>query len=205
MKLLPPLCLLAVLLTGCLSPARRLDPQVTDQIQPGRSRAEVEKLLGRPEHMETGGNGRTLAVYSFGDGQLTYGSQGLALRVLSLLYSPRFVVERRLMHDSRVAYESHFFKLDEFGQLLAREEIIGKMKPVMNREEVVAEFGPPFFERLNVDGGSTLIWWAGRQRFSLFGQAYDTQSFVVTCNELGLVTDYRVFGQVEPKEKPAEN
>jgi hypothetical protein len=77
------------------------------------------------------------------------------------------------------------------------------MKPVMSREEVIAEFGPPFVETLTVDGGSRLVWWAGRQKFSLWVQTYDTQSFVVTCNELGIVTEYRVLGQAEGDNLPA--
>ena len=196
-------CLAVLSLTGCMTPARRLDPAVTASVQVGQTRAEVEKILGKPETLETGGNGRTLAVYSHGTGALAHGSQGLELRLVSLIYSPAFRLEKRLLHESQVTYTSRFFKPDEFGRLLPREEIVAKMKPVMSREEVIAEFGPPFVETLTVDGGSRLVWWAGRQKFSLWVQTYDTQSFVVTCNELGIVTDYRVLGQAEGDNLPA--
>ena len=52
-------------------------------------------------------------------------------------------------------------------------------------------------------GRSRLIEGTGCQNFSLWIQTYDTQSFVVTGNELGIVTDYRVLGQAEGDNKPA--
>jgi len=201
--------LLPLLLAACSTPAKRLEPAVVAQIEPGMSRrADVEKLLGRPRSLETAATGRTLAVYGFGQGQapekFEWGVTDVRLRFLSLLYDPQFVVEKKLLSENRTKYKVGFFSPDRLGQPIRREDIIEVIKPGITREEVIEKFGPPSIEVLTLDGRVALGWVAAKQRFSLV-RPVEVQEVTVFCDDHGIVLDYTVSGTLEPKPpKPAK-
>src|SRR5262245_284605 len=52
---------------GCSSPAKRLEPPVVSQIREGvTTRADIERLFGKPRNPITGSNRRNLVVYEYG-------------------------------------------------------------------------------------------------------------------------------------------
>jgi outer membrane protein assembly factor BamE (lipoprotein component of BamABCDE complex) len=186
-----------VWLTGCATPARRLDTDVLQHVREGESsRAEVEKLLGRPLSLVTGPTGRTLAVYEFAN----FGNQGftgprqLNSRRFSLLYDPNFVVEKKLLSASATRYRVGW--KDRLGQPLDRAEIVRTMRPQVTRNELIEKFGPPTVESLTVDGGTAAGWIALEQASVVWGGLHE-QILEVVFDESGVVKDYKIIGTLD--------
>jgi len=58
--------ILLIVITGCASSGRRIDPNAVSQIQRGvTTRPEVLRLLGSPESMTTLGDGTTQMLYHY--------------------------------------------------------------------------------------------------------------------------------------------
>jgi hypothetical protein len=86
---------------------------------------------------------------------------------------------------------------------LDRERVIRFLKPGRTRDEIVAEFGPPTVEELNVKG-EILMTWVALQDGVPFFKRRENQALGIRLDEHGMMLDYSITGTLEP-EKPKES
>ena len=191
-----------VVLCGCLSAARKLEPSVVDRIDEGAStRAMVEKLLGKPEELEIGSNRKMLARYTYGQPLLSTEASryevnrrpgAVGLRTLTLLYSPNGTVERKVYDESVTPVErTRDFVIT--GQRVSSVTLERLQKGVTTREGVLELLGEPTERTLNVAGEEIFLWFYVRDNHRHRGLKRDFQRVLVQFNERGRVKDYAVF------------
>src|SRR5689334_10902044 len=100
----------ALMVAGCSSPAKRLEPSVVGQIQEGvTTRADIERQFGKPDNAIIGSNRRTLVVYEYGRVKPSAEPTTLSilptpigtvcLRTLTVLYDDADRVEKTVFHE----------------------------------------------------------------------------------------------------------
>jgi hypothetical protein len=184
-------------LTGCITPAKRLEPSMVATIEPGKStKSEADKLLGKPESLVTSVEGRTLAQYSYFR-EAGYGSPCI-VRMLSLLYDRQLVLEQKLFSDSTLAPRIHLFKPSQLGDAIDRERIIKLMKPGTIRSDIINELGPPTIEELTVKGETIMTWIAVQDGIAFF-KRMESQTLSVRLDEHGILLDFSIHGTLEPE------
>ena len=202
MRIHPTLLLLLALLTGCATQPT-LTTAAMDSSRAGPStRADVEKVLGRPQRFETGPNGKSVAFYENVEqrrNQALWGPVNLHSRHFSVLYDAKFAVERTLLaaHSGKIQRGWR----DRFGQPLDRAAVIAAMQEPVAREELVAKFGPPTVEMLTTTGGVMLGWVALEQRHEAWG-GQERQILEVECDADGVVRNYHIEGTLDAGGKP---
>jgi outer membrane protein assembly factor BamE (lipoprotein component of BamABCDE complex) len=154
---------LAVLMSGCETPAQQLDPQAADFIQPGvTTRADIVKAYGEPNQTINSGNGRTLLIW-----QLVYWaapirhsfapSEDSTARALSVLVDGNNRVIKKLTSDH--VFRTFIGNGNVVIGLDAEPEILDHIKPHQTtRAQVIAMLGQPVIETLNTGGDTVLDW-----------------------------------------------
>jgi hypothetical protein len=197
------LLLAALLLAGCTTPGGRLEPHVTDQIQPGvTTRAEVERLLGKPGSTASGAGGRAVTGYAYrttgsAEDSSATGMQ-IRLRTLSVLYGPDDVVLRKHLAEGRSSYRPGFFTPSEVGKPAAPETLAAVMVPGTPREQVVAALGVPTAEMLTLEGHLALVWAAARQRSGM-DERWREQLVTAEFDVDDRLVKHVVTGTLEPR------
>ena len=102
MKIFTPVLLLSfILLLGCASSGRKLNPEAVNQLQVGMTKQQVMQLIGYPEHITTGEGGKTYFVYYHGSTVGLVGAKG-EMHMLNLTFGPDF----RLIHvDKSITHQ----------------------------------------------------------------------------------------------------
>ena len=191
---------LVLAIFGCATPARRLDATVVEQLHEGTAtQSDVERILGRPLGLETGANGKTVAVYEFA--RLNEGFAGpreFKARQFSVLYDSNFVMERKLLSASATPYRAGW--KNRLGRPMNRAEIVRTMRPQIPRTELIEKFGPPSIETLTIDGGTVAGWVALEQESAYWG-GIRQQILEVVFDESGLTRTYKIVGTLDRPTK----
>ncbi len=189
---------LVLAVTGCVSPAGKLDESLVAQIRDGSStRQEVERVFGQPKSSITGSNDKEVAVYQFfrmyeKDDPMSAKRvrRRIHLRMLSVLYGK----------DNRVE-KHHLYESDTKGSATATGARVGSsVRPAQlalinkgstTREDLIEYLGNPLGEHLTVEGELMLIWLylEGNGPMSFAPRA---QILEVILNEGGTVHDFQV-------------
>jgi outer membrane protein assembly factor BamE (lipoprotein component of BamABCDE complex) len=189
-------------LCGCLSSARRLEPSVIGRIKEGSSsRADVEKLLGRPEELLIGSNRKTRAYYDFIQPIISNDSSyharrrnpgDILVRTLTLLYATDGSLEQKVYNETLTPVEQ---SRDYFmaGQRIGVATLDRLRKGNTTQEEVLALLGEPTVRTLTVEGHPLFIWYYAREDSHHHGMKRDFQRVLVWIDERGRVRDYGTF------------
>ena len=202
--------ILVLILSGCVSPAEKLDNSLIAQIRDGSStREEVERLLGKPKVETTGSNGKRVAIYrhreSYKHGDestaLTLGPEypetiytkaegQLLMRTLSVLFGPDGRVERHHFYESRTAISQNLVNT-KLGAVVRPAQLAHIFRGQTQRSDLVQHFGEPLTEELTAFGNLVLSWiyleGSGNVDFAPRGQLFE-----VTATLGGTVRDFRV-------------
>ena len=180
--------LLSVTLSGCYSPARRLEVAAVKKVLPDMSRSEAEIVLGRPGEITLGSNGKTVARYFFRENRRSVeGNPELLFRTLTLLYGSSGNLERKLHDESLtpIRRANHWIEIGP--ALSAGSLVITKRKDRV--ESLVARFGEPTSRSLVPEGNTLLVWEHYRRRADRLGQP-EAKTLRVILTQDGSVGDY---------------
>ena len=204
------LFVLVLVVTGCMSPARRLDSAVLNQIREGvTTRDEVEKILGMPLTAIDGSNRKTLARYEYGrlrrnaevptPGILPTQAGTLLLRTVNILYDNRGKVEKRTFYESTTPYQRQMSSI-WVGQLIGEKDLARIKKGTTSETELIRWFGPPMARGLTVEGEPVVSWFyrMAKGRFELKLQQ---QTLLVFLGPGSEARDYLILGNVNLKER----
>ena len=193
---------LVLIASGCVSPARRLDPSVIRKIQPNVStRADVEKLLGKPRELIMGPAHKTVARYWWTEALHTADSSrerrrtnpgDVLFRSFTVLYQPAEVVKRKL-HDESVTPALR----DEYhvtvGHRIDSSVLDRVSKGATTMKDLLALLGEPTARTLSPSGNVVLIWVYAQEDSRHRGFNTDFQKFVVGLDENDRVADFAVW------------
>jgi outer membrane protein assembly factor BamE (lipoprotein component of BamABCDE complex) len=197
--LLAGLALMA--LTGCQTPAQRLEPGTADFIQPGvTTRAELVAAFGSPRQV-LASEGRTLLFWdviywaSYHRYKLTgilSPSEDSHARGLSVLLGPddRVLAKHYSIHDFHTYFGSRMVSVG----YNVKDQTLAQIKPGhTTQQEAVALLGEPMMESLTLNGDLTLDW-AYAQANSIVGET-EQRLFRVLVNSQGIITTTRFVDQ----------
>ncbi len=200
--------LASLILTGCVSPADRLEPQVVRQVKEGMARPEVEKIMGKPRSVVTGAGEHSVAHYGYTArinsaefqllGAFAKNPGDILLRHLSLLYNRQNVVEKLLFHQSLTPFAVGFGKMSA-GQTVSPETLQQIKKGVSNQEDVVKLLGEPTMRALDPNGDLGMVWQYARSEMGWTKNRNDYQTLTVTFDNAGLVKEHILSGNVAPQ------
>ncbi len=198
---------LILAVTGCVSPAGKLDQSVVAQIQDGVStRPEVERLFGQPRITDIGSNGKQVAVYRFfreyeKEDMLTPGrvKRFYHLRMLSVLYGKDGRVELHHLYESNTPGSANYHKAS-VGAMVRAEQLALINKGSTERADLVQFFRDPMAETLTTDGNLMLIWLYVEKNGAMdFSPA--RQRLEVLTTRSGTVRDFRVVQDAKAAQK----
>jgi outer membrane protein assembly factor BamE (lipoprotein component of BamABCDE complex) len=191
-------------MTGCVSPARRLVPKITQQVKPGMSREHVEALLGTAAALDRAPDGRSVGTYLYRREQEAartdlvmepgnFRCAGTLLhRMLTVLYSPTGVVERVKFSET----ETPYFEAIEVLPDWTRRKWVGKQitpamlqsiqKGVTTAAEIDLMLGDPTWTYLSLQGDEIQGWFYGELngqitrewRWSILAIQYDDNKVI---------------------------
>src|SRR5690349_18072662 len=161
-----------LVLVGCSTAAKRLEPSLVNQIKEGvTSRREVERQFGKPQTAILGSNRKTLAVYEYGRLNPTAEPTSLSvlptrmgtvfLRTLTVLYSPTDTVEKAVFHESATPYERNMSSVSA-GLTIGEGDLAFIKGGSTTSAELRKRFGPPMGKTLTVEGQVVLLWYYGK-------------------------------------------
>ena len=196
-----------LLITGCSSPGRHLEPALVGQIREGvTTRQEVEKQFGQPRNTMNGSNRRTLVIYEYG--QLKPNAEPASasvlptpmgtvwLRTLSILYDERNTVEKALFYQSTTPYERNMSSISA-GNVVGEKELASIKTGETTASDLRKSFGSPMSKTLNVDGELVLGWFYGKAA-GRFEPSSKRQTLLVRVDAADVVRDYVVAGNLTP-------
>ena len=150
-------------LGGCATIESPLDSRLVGQLREGQTRAEVQRVFGRPSASELGANGVVLEHYrrssfSFGNSlHATRRNGQLELQNLDVLYSPDGVVQRHRFSEGTLIVVAERFELQGGPRL--ETDLVGRIRCGQStRSELVGAFGEPLVEGLTLKGSARLDW-----------------------------------------------
>lgn len=187
------LAILLIAITGCVSPAKKLDPSLVSQIKEGvTTRQEVETLFGQPREAATGANQKTLAYYRFQQAYRNPGWVGayeghlgsVGIRTLSVLYDNKETVEKFLVSQSNTVVSRDENGISA-GRIIPEETFAKIIKGITSKGEVIQWLGPATTKTLTVEGDQWFRWnfarkgrWAADNQVQEFGVIFDDENFV---------------------------
>lgn len=199
------LLLLVLAVTGCMSTACRLDPVVLKEIKQGvTTRTEVEKTLGKPLSEMNGSNHKTVVSYDYtrlrpssqvpSPGILPSYAGTLLIRSVGILYDKNQTVEKVTFHEATTSFHRQMSSY-WVGQVIEEKDLNQVIKGASTVGDVERFFGPAMGKGLTVEGRPYFVWFYRmvRTRFNLKRQQ---QSLFVYFDNLGIVQDYAVVGNV---------
>lgn len=210
MNYISRLLALLLLLSGCASPATKLDETLLAQIKDGTSTSdEVKSLLGAAPTLTTGSNGKKVWVYHYMTATTHPDAQGaitldpdrpgtttvytsasgqVRLRTLSVLFGPDGRVERHHLYESRTAI-SATRTAAQLGTPVRPAQLAHIFKGVTERSDLTKHFGEPVGEILDPEGNLVLTWLYAESA-GFVGSKPQRQSLDVLVNPKGTVIDY---------------
>jgi outer membrane protein assembly factor BamE (lipoprotein component of BamABCDE complex) len=207
MQRLAVFLVLVLALTGCVSPAGKLDESVVTQIRDGVStRSEVERLFGQPKNTSIGSNGKQVAVYRFFRMYEQEDLQGNSrvkryfhLRMLSVLYGKDGRVELHHLYESNTPGSANRNNAS-VGARVRAEQLALIHKGFTERADLVQFFGNPMAEGLTTDGDLVLVWLYVEKNGPMdFSPA--KQMLEVLMTRSGTVRDFRVVQDAKVAQK----
>jgi hypothetical protein len=171
---------ISILVSGCYSPARRLDVSAVKPITIGMTRAEVERRLGEPREIQKGSNGAVVARYFFhefhhSEEASRYGrfhNPGeLLYRTLTVLYSANGLVEKKLHDESISSFHREWNGWVELGPPLTSKDF-HITKGSDTGKSLLERFGEPTVRTLNPNGQLVWQWLYFRGRPDRLGQPF---------------------------------
>ena len=197
---LPTFSLLALslLLAGCASYSKRLEVPTVKKIQPQQStRADVEKLFGRPKESVVGPNEITVARYFFREYHKSTDASWhnrrdnpgwILFRTLTIAYNRSNIVERKL-HDESVTQIYRTNAWFHAGPSLTRESISFVKKGGSTETDLRAKFGEPASRTFDDNGHVMLLWFNIKTRETTWSNP-TVQRLKVVLDNLSVVQDY---------------
>jgi outer membrane protein assembly factor BamE (lipoprotein component of BamABCDE complex) len=196
-----------VLLTGCISPGQRLEPEVVRQIKEGSStRADVEKLLGKPRSIVVGSSERKIAHYGYTRriesaefqliGAFAKNPGDILSRHFTAMYNQQNIVEKALFHQSLTPFAVGFGRMSA-GQIISPDTLRQIKKGVSTKDDIVKLLGEPTLVSLNSDGDLAMIWFYAKSQMRWPQNRNDNQTLSVTFDDAGLVKDHTLSGNLE--------
>lgn len=198
------LLVLFLAVTGCRTPAQKLEPSFIGQIQEGTTtRAELEQIFGKPKRVFRGANQKTLTLHKYQINRPNPGWRGFAereagsivLRGLTVLYGTNQVVQKFLFDQS-----STIVHRDGDGIVIgwspAKADFTKIVKGITSRGELIQWYGAPTMQTLTIDGERELCWSflrATRQ----FRSDEQEQEFHVILDNDDFVKDFGMFGNTD--------
>lgn len=201
---------LLLLLSGCASPATKLDDTLLTQIKDGTStRAEVKSLLGVAPSLTTGSNGKQVWIYHYKTGTAhpdaqtaitldpyrpgtttiyTSASGQVRLRTLSVLIGTDGRVERHHLYESTTAVSATRAGA-QVGTQVRPAQLAHIFKGVTERSDLAKHFGEPVGEILDPEGNLILTWFYS-EGGAFVGAQPQRQMLDVLVNPKGTVIDY---------------
>lgn len=187
-----------LLVTGCISPARRLDSTIIGQLHEHSStRDQVEKVLGKPGEVLAASNGQALVRYWYTmPAASTEASRvrraehpgDLLVRLLTILYDPRGIIDRMLISES-VTPVVRDQKYISVGPFLSRAELSRVEKGKTTSAEVKELFGPPTSVTFDLDG-KTIMRWIYVRRHAQYRLDKDHRELFVITDKRDTVCDF---------------
>lgn len=191
--------LFVVMLTGgCASYGRRLELSTVRKIQPQQTtRAEVEKLLGRPKETVVGAKGSTVARYFFHEFRRSTDASwyvqrehpgDILFRTLTLAYDSENRVQRKL-HDESVTpiYRTNAWYFA--GPALTPDVVSSIQSGSTPARDVVARLGEPSSRTFDNDGRAILLWFSLKTQQTTWSNP-DVQRLMVSTDEKEIVRDF---------------
>jgi hypothetical protein len=186
-----------VLMSGCYSPAHRLEVSVVKKVRPGMSRPAVEKIMGAPAETVLGSNGKTVARYYFHEyrrledssryKQFHNPGEGL-VRTLSLLYDGGGTLERKLHDESVTPIQRDMNRWVQIGPQLGAGALSRINRGKDRSEDVIQIFGEPMSRSLDPQGRVLLQWVQYREHADYLGQP--TAKLLTVVLEGNVVADF---------------
>jgi outer membrane protein assembly factor BamE (lipoprotein component of BamABCDE complex) len=196
---------LALLSSGCMSPARRLDAEQVQDIKSGvTTRREVEKKLGKPPGEINGSNQKTLVTYDYTrvkpsaqvetPGIMPSYAGSLLIRTVSILYDQKQKVERLTYYETTTPFHRQLSKV-WVGRIIEEKDMAHVIKGASTVGDVEESFGPAMAKGLTVDGRPYFTWFYTLVR-SRFEMKKQQQNLFVYFDNHGIVQDYLIVGNV---------
>lgn len=199
--------LLVVALTGCMTSAQRLNPEVVDRVQPGMRRAEVEKILGKAMGEANSSSQRTLVNYDYirfnpnsrvqSQSVLPNEVGTVMIRTVSILYGKDDRVQKYTYSETSRPFQQQM-NTYSVGDLFTEEDLAEIIKGASTMGDVERVLGPPMFKTLNLHGNLCLGWFYSSMQ-GRFSVRQRKQTVLVLFDNLGIAQDYIVMGDAGVK------
>lgn len=176
--------------TGCMTPARKLNQDAVDsQLHPGQTRAEVRKILGKPDRTAGPLKGKSLDVFDVIRPNMRFPSY--EVRSVDVLYDAGGHLEKFTWSSGQITETGYLFIGFWRAGLNFTDADLKKIKRNgTTREALITLFGKPTIEGINVYGKKTICW------VQLSGDDYFLQiakELEVALNDNSVVTDYSLI------------
>jgi hypothetical protein len=189
---------LSLLLAGCASYAKRLEVPSVKKLQPQQStRADVEKLFGRPKETVVGPNEVTIVRYFFHEFHKSTDASWhnrrdnpgeILFRTLTLAYNRSNIMERKL-HDESVTQIYRTNAWFHAGPSLTPESISFVKRGVSTETDLRAKLGEPASRTFEDNGHIMLLWFNIKTRETTWSNP-TVQRLKVVLDDRNVVQDY---------------
>ena len=154
--------LVTILAVGCVSPRESLKTTIIQQVHPGQTRAEVTKILGRPNWSQTSSNGKSGDVYVydevvFATRTASESARDLKVRTFSARYDSAGVVEETLLYECLTP--AIVLSTTAFAGIAVKPQDLQRIRVgTTTQPELETMFKPPIVKCLHPMGGWELYW-----------------------------------------------